>query len=63
MSPEDADLRQTHSRKLGRERRLVTFIVLSVDFGILWVLLVPMFSYEPQDSGVDILPGTELSHP
>jgi hypothetical protein len=56
-------MKEAHFRKLGRERRLVTFSVLAIVFAILWVLLVPMFSYNPLDSEIQILPGTELSHP
>lgn len=56
-------MKQAHFRKLGRERRLVTFSALAIVFAILWVLLVPMFSYEPLDSDINNLPGTELSHP
>lgn len=61
--PVEANVKQSNSRKLGIERRLVTFSVLAIIFAILWVLLVPMFSYDPLDSEINKLPGTELSHP
>lgn len=44
-------------------RRVTFFCTIAITLAVLWVLLVPMFSYEPLDSDAPTIPGTERALP
>jgi hypothetical protein len=53
--------------QVGRNRftpkrvRLGFVSAISIVLAFLWVLLAPIFSYEPSSSDIDVPPGTELA--
>jgi hypothetical protein len=53
-------IRQTH-RKRASERRVITFTVLAFAFAFIWLLLTPIFSYEPRFPDYFPPPGTDLA--
>ena len=56
-------IRETHVRKLASERRITTFTLVAIAFAFIWILLVPIFSYEPSKTEFYIPPGTDLATP
>jgi hypothetical protein len=51
----------TNSTKFLGGRRITTFSVLAFTFAFLWLLLAPIFSYEPGTTDFFSPPGTELA--
>jgi len=54
-------IRQTQIGIRSAERRIITFTVFAFALTFVWLLLAPIFSYEPSFPDFYSPPGTELA--